>query len=224
MKRFMKQFVVIPALVIITAVGVSAQTSNSVPFTAVTAPPAPAITSLSGLSPTGKIYAGTKMPVIGTGFSASCVVNVDGVAQPAATFVFVSATEIDFTIPASLGSASGVLHNLTVSCPQPVLAMNATSPNTLPNGKAGVAYSANLVTMSNLTGGVSPYKCSLLSGSLPTGFNLSSSCIVTGTPSGAGSFNFSYLISDSSGLAHIIHVRDGKPSLTVAMEFLIASR
>src|SRR5689334_17938875 len=115
----------IPALALMLLIGgtLSAQnqTSNSLPFTAVTPPSAPALTSLSGLSASGKIYTGSKMPIIGTGFAAACVVNVDGTAQPASTFSFVSATEIDYTIPASLGSGTGSAHTLTVSCPLPAL-------------------------------------------------------------------------------------------------------
>lgn len=204
MKRFLALAILLAAL---PAFG--QQISNPIPFTAVSPPAAPTISSLSGTSPTGKIYTGTKMAVIGTGFSASCFVNVDGTAQAGTTFVFVSAAEIDFTIPAALGSSAGILHNLTVSCPVPVLAMNSNSPVLLPNGKAGQAYSADLVKLSNLSGGVSPYKCSLLSGSLPTGLNLSQSCVVSGTTLSTGSFSFSYTVADSSGLTKTFTVNEG---------------
>lgn len=202
----------IPAIAVLLFAAIPAfgQTSNSVPFTAVTPPAAPAITSLSGLSSTGKIYTGATMPINGTGFTSSCVVNVDGTAQPTSTFAFVSATRIDFTIPASLGSSSGTAHTLTVSCPVPLLTMNGKSPVALPNGKAGTAYNANLVSLANVSGGVSPYKCNLLSGSLPMGISLSQSCVVSGTPSSAGSFTFSFIIADSSGLATIIEIEKGE--------------
>lgn len=204
----MKKLLAVAVLVLITAVGNKAQTSNSLPFTAVIPPPPPALSSLGGLSPTGKIYTGAVMAVNGTGFAAGCVVNVDGTAQPASTFVFSSASLINFTIPASLGSASGVAHTLTVSCAAPVLALN--SPVALPNFRTGIAYTANLSQLAQVRGGVAPYKFTLSSGSLPTGFSLSQSGVVAGTTSLTGSFSFSYTVADSSGLAWEFKVDNGK--------------
>jgi large repetitive protein len=177
------------------------QTSNNLPFTAVSPPNPPTLTSLTGLSSSGKIYTGVKMPIIGTGFISTCTVLVDGTAQPSSTFVYVSATEIDYTIPASMGSAAGTSHTIAVTCPAPILTMSANSPVTLPNGKHGTPYTADLVKLSNLTGGVPPYKFSLTSGSLPTGLSLSQSGIISGTPTVAVSSSFGVTISDSSGLA-----------------------
>lgn len=173
-----------------------AQTSNSLPFTAVTPPPAPTLTSLGGLSPTGRIYTGMVMPINGTGFTSSCVVNVDGTAQPGTSYAFSSATLINFTIPASLGSVAGAAHTITVSCPQPALTLN--SPVTLPNAKVGVAYTSNLNQQAQVQGGLPPLTYSLSTGTLPTGLTLSSSGVVSGTPSGVGSFNFTYTVKDNS--------------------------
>lgn len=196
----MKKILSLAVLVLLCAVASFGQTTTALPFTVVTPPPGPTLTSLGNLSPTGKIYTGKVMPIIGTGFSSTCVVNVDGVAQASSTFVFVSATEMDYTLPASLGSSAGVSHTASVTCPAPVLTMNVDNPVNLPNGAVGVAYSANLRTISNLKGGIQPYTFSLV-GSLPTGLTLSPSGVVSGTPSGPGSFNFSVSVSDSSGLA-----------------------
>lgn len=197
------------------AIEARAQTSNGLPFTAVTPPAAPVLTSLGNLSPTGKIYTGQVMPINGSGFTSSCVVNVDGTAQATATFAFSSATLINFTIPASLGSTAGIAHTVTVSCPQAVLTMN--SPVTLPNAKVGTAYQASLVTATSLSGGTPPYTWSLASGVLPTGLTLSPSGAVTGTPSSAGSFNFSFLVKDSSGMAL-------KLPRTIAVDTVIVAR
>lgn len=177
------------------------QTSNSLPFTAFAAPPAPVLTSLGGLTAKGNIYAGAKMPINGTGFSSSCIVNVDGTAQPASTFAFVSATEIDYTIPASLGSAAGSAHTLTVSCPQPALAENI--PVTLPNAVAKVAYSAALTSQFSVQNGTAPYRWNLSQGSsLPTGLSLSPSTgVVSGIPSSAASVAFNFFVSDAAGVA-----------------------
>lgn len=180
------------------AVSGFAQTSNSLPFSAVTPPAAPVLTTLGNLSPTGKIYTGQVMPINGTGFTSSCVVNVDGAAQPASTFAFSSATLINYTVPASLGSTAGTSHTITTSCPLTPLTLN--SPVTLPNAKVGVSYSASLSSILKPTGGITPYTYALASGSLPTGLVLSPSGTVTGTPSGVGCFtcNFNVLVKDSS--------------------------
>src|SRR6267142_6902251 len=147
----MKKWIGIVVL-LLSATGVRAQTSNGLPFTAVTPPPPPVLTSLGNLSPTGKIYTGQVMPINGTGFTASCVVNVDGTAQPASTFAFSSATLINFTVPASLGSSAGTSHTVTVSCPLATLTLN--SPVTLPNATAGSPYIVSLPTLLKPSGGV----------------------------------------------------------------------
>jgi hypothetical protein len=143
-------------------------------------------------------------------------VNVDGTAQAASTFAFSSVTLINFTVPASLGSSAGTAHTVTVSCPLAVLTMN--SPVTLPNAKVGVAYTANLGQLAQVQGGVPPLTYSLASGALPTNFTLSPSGVVTGTPSSAGSFTFSFTVRDSSGLTLKIAPR------TIAIDTVIVAR
>ena len=69
---------------------------------------------------------------------------------------------------------------------------------TCPTGTAqvGVAYSSALVA----TGGVPPYTFSIISGSLPPGLSLNSSTgAITGTPTQAGTFNFTAQVVDSTG-------------------------
>lgn len=193
-----RRLLVIP-IILLSVSPTRGQTSNSLPFTAQTPPPTPVLTTLGNLSPTGKIYTGQVMPINGTSFTASCVVNIDGIAQPASTFVFSSPTLINFTIPASLGTVAGTPHTLTVSCPLATLTMN--NPVTLPNAKVGSSYTANLGQLAQVQGGVPPITYSLTNGTLPTGLTLSPSGVVTGTPSGAGSFNFNFTVKDSSLLA-----------------------
>src|SRR5256885_565365 len=72
---------------------------------------------------------------------------------------------------------------------------------TLPNSKVAVASTANLGQLAQVQGGVPPYTYSLSSGILPTGLTLSPSGIVSGTPSGAGSFTFNYSVKDSTIVA-----------------------
>lgn len=193
----MRKWIILCVVLLLGGVA-RAQTSNSLPFTAVTPPPAPSLTSLGNLSPTGKIYTGQVMPINGSGFTSSCVVNVDGTAQPGTTYAFSSPTLINFTIPTSLGSLTGVAHTVTVSCPLAVLTMN--TPVAIPNAKVGVSFTANLGQLAQVQGGTPPLTYSLTTGALPTGLTLSPSGVVTGVPSSAGLFTFSFLVKDSSGL------------------------
>ncbi len=71
------------------------------------------------------------------------------------------------------------------------LAITTTS---LPNGDVSTAYSATLAG----TGGVAPYTWAVASGSLPTGLQLNSATgNISGTPTSAGTYNFSVQLADS---------------------------
>lgn len=64
---------------------------------------------------------------------------------------------------------------------------------TLPDGQVGTAYSQSLVA----TGGATPYTWTLASGALPDSLNLSSAGVISGTPTVAGTFNFTVKAKDS---------------------------
>jgi len=74
-----------------------------------------------------------------------------------------------------------------------IVPVSITTGSTLPSGVVGAAYSQTLIA----TGGTGPYSWSLASGSLPQGLNLSSSGVISGTPSAEGSFNFTIRVTDS---------------------------
>ncbi len=63
----------------------------------------------------------------------------------------------------------------------------------LPNGQVSVAYSATLSAM----GGTAPYTWSVTSGGLPAGLTLSSSGLISGTATAAGSSTFTAQVSDA---------------------------
>jgi len=64
-----------------------------------------------------------------------------------------------------------------------------------PSGQVGVAYSSSLVA----TGGTPPYTYSISAGSLPSGLTLNPSTgAITGTPTAAGSFNYTAKVVDSA--------------------------
>jgi hypothetical protein len=100
-------------------------------------------------------------------------VSTFGVSVADATLHFVSQT---FTLAITLGP-------LTVS-----------TPATLPSGVVGASYSQTL----GATGGIPPYTWQVQSGAWPPGLIFSSGGALTGTPSQAGSFSFTFQVTDSS--------------------------
>ncbi|QTR51580.1 cellulase family glycosylhydrolase [Candidatus Thiothrix anitrata] len=75
--------------------------------------------------------------------------------------------------------------------PSPALDITTTS---LYGGTVGAAYSAQ----ASANGGTSPYTWSLATGSLPTGLTLSSDGKITGTPTTAGTFSFTLVVTDQN--------------------------
>jgi hypothetical protein len=72
------------------------------------------------------------------------------------------------------------------------------TPGSLPSATVGKAYKLNLTA----AGGTAPYTWALASGpGLPAGLTLSSAGVLSGTPTAAGSFNFSVKATDSSSTA-----------------------
>jgi hypothetical protein len=89
-----------------------------------------------------------------------------------------------------LSTASAPL-SITIT---PAVALSVTTTS-LPSGTAGIAYSATLTA----AGGVYPYSWSLTSGSLPFGLFLNASTgAITGTPTTAGTSNFTVQVADSA--------------------------
>jgi len=73
----------------------------------------------------------------------------------------------------------------------------AVSTSSLPESTVGVSYSQSLIA----TGGAPPYTWQLESGSLPNGLTLSSTGILSGTPSISGTHNFVVRVTDAGGSA-----------------------
>jgi len=64
----------------------------------------------------------------------------------------------------------------------------------LPSGRVGQPYSATL----QASGGVSPYAWSRIAGSLPAGLTLSSSGVISGTPTKNKTSTFTVRVTDSA--------------------------
>ena len=82
----------------------------------------------------------------------------------------------------------------------------AIMTGTLPNGTVGVAYSSTI----GVTGGTSPYTCVFTAGTLPAGLTLGANCLVSGTPTTAGTATLTVKATDS-----------GNPTLTASGQVTI---
>ncbi|MDV2450049.1 putative Ig domain-containing protein [Xanthomonas hortorum] len=99
----------------------------------------------------------------------------------------------NFTVTATdAGSFTGnQAYSLTVAGPNLVL-----PASTLPAGTAGQAYSASITPA---TGGTAPYSYAVTAGALPTGVVVDvATGGLSGTPTVAGTFNFTLTVSDST--------------------------
>jgi hypothetical protein len=111
-----------------------------------------------------------------------------GVATISASGLATAVSVGSSTISATL---SGVTGNTLWTVQAPPLAITTTS---FPTGTVNTAYSTTLTA----TGGVVPYSWSITNGSLPTGLVLNTnSGAITGTPTVAGTSNFTARVSDS---------------------------
>ncbi len=97
----------------------------------------------------------------------------------------------NFTVKATDSAArtGSRAYTLTVSAPT----INV-SPASLPHAKAAHAYSQTI----SATGGTSPYAFSRTAGALPGGLTLASDGTLSGTPTAAGTFDFSVTATDST--------------------------
>ena len=120
------------------------------------------------------------------GIALSSAGLVSGTPSVAGTF--------NFTITATdgFGFTGSQAYALTVQAPTITV-----TPAVLPGGQVSVAYSQHL----GASGGNGSYTYSLASGALPPGIALSSAGVISGTPTTAGSFNFTITATDGLGFS-----------------------
>jgi hypothetical protein len=148
-----------------------------------------------GAAPYTCVQTGGSLPA-GLSLSSSCVVSGTPTTAGTSTMM-VKATDssspaLTITGPESITvSAAG---SLTLSSP--------------PNGTVGTPYSGAI----GVGGGIAPYSCAIVSGSLPAGLTLGSGCFITGTPTAAGTENLTVTATDSSSPIRTV---TGPVSLTI---------
>ena len=103
----------------------------------------------------------------------------------------VGPTSITFQVTDLTSATASKSLSITIATPLSI------STSSLPNGTMGTAYSQTLTA----TGGTSPYNWSINSGSLPAGLSLSSSGVISGTPTAAGSpTSVTFKVTDANSL------------------------
>ena len=99
----------------------------------------------------------------------------------------------NFTITATddNGCTGSQAYTVNINCPTITV-----TPATLPDGTTGTAYSQTVAG----NGGTAPYTFAVTAGALPNGLTLNSGTgDITGTPTAAGTFNFTIMATDANG-------------------------
>ena len=187
------------------------------------------VPTVTGVSPaTGVTTGGTVVALTGTGFTGVSAVSFGGV--PATSFTVNSATSItamappgavgtvNITVAASGGtSATAAANQFTYVAPTLVL-----SPTALTAPVYGSAYNQTITAI----GGNGSYSFSVTAGALPAGLTLSTSGVLSGTPTAAGTFNFTITATDTSATpltgARPYSVTIAAPTIAVTPASLVA--
>ncbi|WP_211453034.1 putative Ig domain-containing protein [Collimonas antrihumi] len=118
------------------------------------------------------------------GMSLSSAGVLSGTPTAGGNFNFTVRATDQNSFPGSLA------YTLTINAPT-----IAVAPTTLPAATVAVAYGSQTLTAN---GGTAPYTYAMTSGALPAGMTLSSSGVLSGTPTAGGVFNFTVTATDSS--------------------------
>jgi uncharacterized protein YhjY with autotransporter beta-barrel domain len=134
------------------------------------------------------VYAQTGSLPTGVTFNAGSA-TLSGTPTQAGTFNFTVSVLNDGSSGTGIPFTTSRSYALTVSVPT-----LGISPSTLTQPQVGISYNQPLST----SGGISPYSYTGTSGTLPDGLTLSSSGLISGTPTTAGAYSFSVTSTDSA--------------------------
>ncbi|HYM75013.1 MAG TPA: FG-GAP-like repeat-containing protein [Candidatus Dormibacteraeota bacterium] len=177
-----------------------------------TAPGSPQTVSLSGTGVLQLVVTTTSLPggTVGVAYSQALAAtggttpytwSVSSGSLPAG--LSLTAAGVISGTPTTAGTANFTVKvtdskGLTATKPLSIVIVNqlAITTTSLPGGTVGVAYSQTLTA----TGGTTPYTWSTSSGSLPAGLSLTAAGVISGTPTTAGTSNFTAKVTDANGL------------------------
>lgn len=128
-----------------------------------------------------------------TGLPAGLTISNTGVISGTPTTA-TNATVVITLTDSSTGPYTGTA-SASLSIAPPTITL---SPASLPDGASGIAYNETVTS----TGGVAPVTYVVSSGSTPPGLTLATGGQISGTPTAAGTFNFTVTGQDSSGNAY----------------------
>ncbi|WP_168389207.1 IPTL-CTERM sorting domain-containing protein [Xylophilus sp. Leaf220] len=133
---------------------------------------------------------------------------ISGTSTVAGNFTF-TVTATDSSSGAGAPFTGARTYTLGVAAPTVVVA-----PTTLPNFTVGAGYSQNV----SASGGTAPYTFAITAGVTPAGITLSVAGVLSGTPTSAGTFNFTATATDSNGFTgnRAYTVTVAAPTITVA--------
>ncbi|MDX1804342.1 MAG: putative Ig domain-containing protein, partial [Alcanivorax sp.] len=143
------------------------------------------ITAGGGISPYTYTVTSGSLP---SGVILTAAGILKGTPSAVGTFQF-QVTATDSSTGAGSPATASASYTLNVD-PPPI----PLSPSALPNLQQGTAYSQQL----SASGGTSPYTYAVTSGSLPTGLTLSSTGLISGTPTASGPYNFTVTATDAT--------------------------
>ena len=179
--------------------------ANSSAFTtAATGGSAPAITQLELTSAPGVAITsaniGDGISIIGTNFGAAqgtSTITINGTAVT--NFWYWSDTKIDIQVPTGATSGNVIVtvggapsNGSSLSIGGVPAALSITT-STLPSGTVGTAYNQTLAA----SNGTTPYTWAVSAGTLPAGLSLSTAGVLSGTPTGTGTVNFTAQVTDN---------------------------
>lgn len=142
------------------------------------------VTASGGTAP----YALGRTGILPAGISFNAPTGtISGTPTEAGTFNFTIST----TDSTGGGGPYAASQNYTLTIAAPTVSL---SPATLPSATPGTAYSETLTA----SGGTPGYTYTVSAGALPAGVTLSAAGVLSGTPSVAGTFNFTATATDSS--------------------------
>lgn len=189
----------------------------SVPKSIVVSTTIPTLTVVSGNPPAGTVGVAYSSTLLATGGTSPYTWSVLSGTLPGGLSLSASSGVISgtptaagtSTFTAQVTDASGAKasasFSITVTAAAPVLTLTVSS---LPNGVVGTPYSATI----GVSGGTAPYSCVFTAGTLPAGLSLSG-CVVSGTPTVAGTANLTVKATDASNPQGTV---SGPVSLTIA--------
>lgn len=199
--------------------------------------------TLTNISPLSRVAGDPAFTIFanGTGFTSCSRIRWNGQDL---TTTFSSATQLNAQVPASLVASAGtaqitvfrygqVVGTSTLLCTSTGTASNAitftiypavsiANPSPLPNGRLGQGYQQ---VEFQVSGGQpqASYSWGVVQGStLPPGLNLSTSGLLTGTPTQAGTFTFTVRAADCVIDCGLIHSATKTFTLTVSAGITIA--